>query len=36
MKARVSFYLGAAVLMATMAAVGCSKAPNDAQVASDI
>lgn len=35
MKARVSLYL-VAVVVAMMAAVGCSKAPSDAQVASDI
>ena len=37
MKARVSLYVSALVLLLTLAvAVGCSKAPNDAQLASDI
>jgi BON domain len=37
MKARVSLYVTALVLLLTLAvAVGCSKAPNDAQLASDI
>jgi len=37
MKARVSLYLGAVVLLSLLvAAIGCSKAPNDAQIASDI
>jgi hypothetical protein len=37
MKARLSFYIGAAVLLTALAAaVGCSKAPTDAQIASDI
>ena len=36
MKARGSLYLGAIVLLTLLAAVGCSKAPNDAQIASDI
>ena len=36
MKARASLYLSAVVLLALLAAVSCSKAPNDAQIASDI
>src|ERR1700674_4029831 len=37
MKARVSFYLSAVVpLSMLVAAAGCSKAPTDAQIASDI
>ena len=37
MKARVSLYVSILVLLLTLAvAVGCSKAPNDAQLASDI
>src|SRR5258708_27379195 len=37
MKARVSLYLSAIVLLTVLAAaVGCSKAPTDAQIASDI
>jgi BON domain-containing protein len=37
MKARVSLFLSAAVVLAVLtAALGCSKAPNDAQMASDI
>jgi outer membrane biosynthesis protein TonB len=37
MKARVSLYLSAVVLLTTLTiALGCSKAPNDAQIASDI
>jgi len=37
MKARVSLYVSVLVLLLTLAvAVGCSKAPNDAQLASDI
>jgi hypothetical protein len=37
MKARVSLYLTAVVLLLALAAtVGCSKAPNDAQIATDI
>jgi BON domain len=36
MKARVSLHLSAVVLLTILAAVGCSKAPNDAQIASDI
>jgi len=37
MKARLSFYLSAVVLLTVLAvAVGCSKAPTDAQIASDI
>src|SRR5438270_5649210 len=37
MKARVSLYVSALVLLLTLAiAVGCSKAPTDAQLASDI
>src|SRR5947207_2161622 len=37
MKARVSLYVSALLLLLTFAvAVGCSKAPNDAQLASDI
>src|SRR6202171_4400761 len=37
MKARVSLYVSALVLLLTLAvAVGCSKAPNDAQLAGDI
>jgi hypothetical protein len=37
MKARVSLYLSAVVLLTILvAAVGCSKAPTDAQIASDI
>ncbi len=37
MKARLSLYLSAAVLLSILvAAVGCSKAPTDAQIASDI
>ena len=37
MKARVSLYVSALVLFLTLAiAVGCSKAPTDAQLASDI
>src|SRR5207247_4095652 len=37
MKARVSLYVRALVLLLTLAvAVGCSKAPNDAQLAGDI
>ena len=36
MKARVSFYLSAIVILTFLAAVGCSKAPDDAQMASDI
>ena len=37
MKARVSLYLSIAALLTALAlALGCSKAPNDAQIASDI
>ena len=36
MRARVSFHLYAALMLALAIAVGCSKAPSDAQVASDI
>ncbi|MGO9650624.1 MAG: BON domain-containing protein [Terriglobales bacterium] len=36
MKARASFYLYAALILTFAVAVGCSKAPNDAQIASDI
>jgi hypothetical protein len=37
MKARLCFYLGAAVLLTILLpALGCSKAPTDAQIASDI
>jgi hypothetical protein len=37
MKARLSFYLSAVVLVGVLAAtVGCSKAPTDAQIATDI
>ena len=37
MKARVSLYVSVLVLLLSLAvAVGCSKAPNDAQLASDI
>jgi len=37
MKARVSLYLGALMLLIVFAAtLGCNKAPNDAQIASDI
>src|ERR1700687_1193629 len=37
MKARLSLYLSAVVLLTILAAaVGCSKAPTDAQIASDI
>jgi len=36
MKARLSLYLNAVVLFAILAAVGCSKAPTDTQIASDI
>lgn len=37
MKARVSLYLSAVVLLTIMAAtVGCNKAPNDAQIANDV
>lgn len=36
MKARASFYLYAVLILALAAGVGCSKAPNDAQMASDI
>ena len=37
MREKICFYLGAVVLVAVFAAaVGCSKPPNDAQVASDI
>ena len=36
MKARLSLYLSAVVLLAILVGVGCSKAPTDAQIASDI
>jgi hypothetical protein len=36
MKARLSLYLSAVVLLAILVAAGCSKAPTDAQIASDI
>jgi len=36
MKARVFLYLCAIVFLTFLAGVGCSKAPNDAQIASDI
>jgi len=36
MKARASVYLSAVVLLSLLVAAGCSKAPNDAQMASDI
>jgi len=36
MKPRASFYLYAALILTFAVAVGCSKAPNDAQIASDI
>jgi len=37
MKARLSLYLSALLLLTILAAaVGCSKAPTDAQIASDI
>jgi hypothetical protein len=36
MKARASLYLGAIMFLVLLAAAGCSKPPNDAQIASDI
>lgn len=36
MKARASFYLHAALILTLAAAVGCSKVPDDTQMASDI
>ncbi len=36
MKARLSLYLSAVALLAILVGVGCSKAPTDAQIASDI
>ena len=36
MKARLSLNLTAVVLLAILVAVGCSRAPTDAQIASDI
>ncbi|MGO9124629.1 MAG: BON domain-containing protein [Terriglobales bacterium] len=36
MKARASFYLYAALILTLATSVGCSKTPNDAQIASDI
>jgi len=36
MKARLFFYLSALVLLTILAALGCSKAPTDEQIASDI
>lgn len=36
MKARVSLYLGAILLVVSLAAIGCSKAPSDSQIATDV
>ena len=36
MKSRISLFLSAVVVMAALVAVGCSKAPNDAQLTTDI
>src|SRR5580692_7445431 len=36
MKARLSLYLTAVMSLAILVAIGCSKAPTDAQIASDI
>jgi hypothetical protein len=36
MKTRISFYVGVLVLLTVFATVGCTKAPNDAQLVSDI
>jgi hypothetical protein len=36
MKARLSLYLGMAVLLTLLVSAGCSKAPTDAQITSDI